>query len=234
MSDCPTSTNYLNDRYARDEAARQEALRQGLPDPVDPRYLQNPTDTVKQNFTAIRYGNDHGSISFGHIHKQADVTASVLLQAADGTHQFSMDKDGPRKGWTTSTSPGNFQIECGSSNKEEQDSLMLNAKNGNLIIKANNGKIRLEGTDIELIAIGGGGDKGNIRFTASENISADSKKFLVTASASYKLCTPGTGEVISNGVLKMYGSIIRGVTDACSKKDSKFGGKKYQTDNNKT
>ena len=35
---------------------------------------QNPTDTVKQNYTAITYGNDHGSISFGHIHKPGDVT----------------------------------------------------------------------------------------------------------------------------------------------------------------
>jgi hypothetical protein len=192
----------------------------------------NPTDTAKQNYTALRYGNDHGSISFGHIHKQADVTAAVILQTPDGEHQFSIDEDGPRKGWTTSTSPGNFQVECGSANEEAQDSLMLNAKNGNIIIKANNGKIRLEGTDIELIAIGEGGSKGNIRFTASENISADSKKFLVTASAAYKLCTPGTGEVISNGVLKMYGSMIRGVTDAVAKKDSKCGGQKFQQKNN--
>jgi hypothetical protein len=222
MSDCPTSTNYLNDRYARDGS-----------EPVDPRYLQNPTDTAKQNFTAIRYGNDHGSISFGHIHKQADVTASVLLQAADGTHQFSMDKDGSRKGWTTSTSPGNFQIECGSSNKEEQDSLMLNAKNGNIIIKANNGKIRLEGTDIELIALGGGSDKGNIRFTASENISADSKKFLVNASSAYKLCTPGTGEVIANGILTIYGSLFKAVDDSCSVKNTKNNLKRTVDKNNK-
>ena len=224
MSDCkPTSRNYLNDRVRRREGSS-----------TDPKYALNPTDTAKQNFTAIRYGNDHGSISFGHIHKQADVTAAVLLQTSNGEHQLSMDKDGPRKGWTSSTSPGNFQVECGSANQEAQDSLMLNAKNGNIIIKANNGKIRLEGTDIELIAIGGGSDKGNIRFTASENISADSKKFLVNASAAYKLCTPGTGEVISNGVLKMYGSMIKGVTDAVSKKDSKCGGQRYQQQNNKT
>jgi hypothetical protein len=38
----------------------------------------------KKTYTTVRYGNDHGSISFGHIHKQADVTADVLLQASDG------------------------------------------------------------------------------------------------------------------------------------------------------
>lgn len=194
---------------------------------------RNPKDTAKQNYTAIRYGNDHGSISFGHIHSKGDVTAAVLLQTPDGTHQFSMDKDGPRKGWTTMTSPGNFQVEAGSANEEAQDTLMINAKNGNIIIKANNGKIRLEGTDIELIAVGEGGSKGNIRLSATENISNDSKKFIVDAKVNYKLATPGTGEVISNGVLKMYGSIIKGVTDACAKKDSKNGGQNYQQKNNR-
>lgn len=194
---------------------------------------KNPNDTAKQNYTAIRYGNDHGSISFGHIHADGDVTAAVILQAPDGKHQFSMDKDGPRKGWTTITSPGNFQVEAGRANEEAQDTLMLNAKNGNIVIVASNGKIRLEGTDIELVATGEGSGKGNILLSATENISADSKKFLVDAKVNYKLATPGTGEVISNGVLKMYGSIIRGVTDACAKKDSKNGGQNYQQKNNR-
>lgn len=193
----------------------------------------NPTDTAKQNYTAIRYGNDHGSISFGSIDADGAVTSAVMLKTPDGNHQFSMDKDGPRKGWTTFTGPGNFQVEAGSANEEAQDTLMLNAKNGNIIIKASNGKIRLEGTDIELIAVGEGGSKGNILLSATENISTDSKKFIVDAKVNYKLATPGTGEVISNGVLKMYGSIIKGVTDACAKKDSKNGGRNYQQKNNR-
>ena len=95
-------------------------------------------------------------------------------------------------------------------------------------------RIRLEGTDIELHAIGEGGSKGNIRLTASENISNNSKKFSVDATTSYRIVTPGTGEIISNGVLKMYGSIIKGVTDAVSTKDSKCGGQNYQQKQNQT
>jgi len=193
-----------------------------------------PSGTAKQNYTAIRYGNDHGSISFGGIHKQGDVTAGVMLQTSDANHSFFMDKDGPRKGWTTITSPGNVQIEAGSNNEEAQDTLMINAKNGNILIVASNGKIRLEGTDIELIATGEGGSKGNIRMFASENIETNSKKLLMNSKVSYKLATPGTGEIISNGVLKMYGSIIKGVTDAVSTKDSKCGGQNYQQKQNQT
>jgi len=194
----------------------------------------NPNDTAKQNYTATRQGNDHGSISFGRIHQPADVTSAVNLETPDARHAFFLDKDGPRKGWTTSTSPGNFQVECGSDNEEAQDSLMLNAKNGNILIVATNGKIRLQGTDIELIAVGEGGSKGNIRLKATENIETDSKKLLMNAKNNYKLATSGLGEITSNSRLKIYGSIIQGVTDACAKKDSKNGGQRYQKQNNQT
>jgi len=220
----PTPGNCNNDRLPIGTQTTGGRVARGSASAQIGAAVRAITDTAKQNFTAIRYGNDHGSISFGNIHKQGDVTAAVMLQTPDGEHQFSLDKDGQRKGWTTSTGPGNFQVECGSANKEAQDSLILNAKNGNIIIKANNGKIRLEGTDIELHAVGEGGSKGNIRLTATENITTDSKKLLMNASVHYKLATSGTGEVVSNSVLTIYGSIIRGVTDACSIKNSKVGG----------
>ena len=192
----------------------------------------NATDTAKQNYTAIRYGNDHGSISFEHIHKQGDVTAAVMLQTSDANHAMFMDKDGQRKGWTTLTAPGNVQIEAGSANEEAQDTLMINAKNGNILITASNGKIRLEGTDIELIATGEGGSKGNIRLTASENIETNSKKLLMNSKVAYKIVSSGTGEVVANSILKMYGSIFKAVDDSCSVKDAKNGGKRDVQRNN--
>ena len=184
--------------------------------------------SAKQNYTAIKYGNNQGSIAFGQIHKQGDVTSSVMLETPDGEHQLSLDLDGERTGWTCSTSPGNFQVECGSANQEAEDSLVLNAKNGNIIIMATNGKIRLQGTDIELVAVGEGGAKGHIKMTATESITTDSKKLLMTAKSFYRIASPQTGEVVANGVLKLYSSIIRGVTDAVAVKDSKVGGQRFQ------
>ena len=187
----------------------------------------NPTDTAKQNYTEVGWSNDKGSVRLGHIHKQGDVTASVMLQTPDAEHSFFMDMDGPRKGWTTSMGPGNFNVECGSANDEAQDSLILNAKNGNILITATNGKIRLQGTDIELVAVGDDDSKGSIKMEATENIITNSKKLMMTAKQFYRIATPGVGEVIANAVLQMYGSIFRGVSDGCYLKDSKVGGRKY-------
>ena len=95
----------------------------------------------KQNYSAIRYGNDKGSISFGTLDKKATVTSGVKLDTNDGRHQFNLEIDGNRKGWTSSTSPGHFQVECGSDKEEADDTLVLNALNGNICITATNGKI---------------------------------------------------------------------------------------------
>ena len=189
-------------------------------------------NNLKQNFTAIKYGNDHGSIAFGKIHKKADVTSDIMLAASDGEHFMSMDKDGQRTGWTTIMSPGNFQVECGSNREESDDACMINAKNGNIDIIATNGKIRLQATDIELIAVGGSVDKGNIRVSATENFSVDAKKVLLSSKVNTKIASAGITEVVGNSCLKIYGSVIRGVSDACAVKDSKVGGQRYQQQQN--
>ena len=190
---------------------------------------RNPTrvtPTAKKNYTGTRFGNDHGSISFGHIASDAAVTSDVQIQASDGRHSIILDKDGPRKGCTQITAPGRISIQSGEDKQEAEDTLFINALNGNICIIASNGKIRLQGTDIELIAVGEGGSKGNIRLTASENvdIKADNK-IVIDAKAMYKLATPGTAEIVANSAMTIYSSVIRGVSDGCSVKNSKVGGK---------
>tara|TARA_Y200000002_G_scaffold168102_1_gene138666 strand:- start:202 stop:843 length:642 start_codon:yes stop_codon:yes gene_type:complete len=187
---------------------------------------------AKQNYTSIGLGNDKGSFQSGRIHKQGDVTAGPGLYTPDGEHQLSLDVDGKREGWTISTSPGAFQVECGSKMEEAENAVIITAVNGDISIKATNGKIRLQGTDIELVAMGEGQTKGNIKLTSSENVIVESKKVLVTAKTMYKIATPGTGQLVANGVLEMYGSIIRGVTDAVASKDSKVGGQKFWQEQN--
>ena len=184
-------------------------------------------DGAKENYTEYEIKNDKGSISLGSIDKNAGVTAGVSLNTPDCEHCFKLEIDGPRKGWTTSTGPGNFIVECGSAQEEAEDTIMINAKHGNINIVATDGKIRLQGTDIELVAVGSGDDKGNIKMEATESIITNSKKLMLSAKAYYRIATPGIGEVVANAVLQMYGSVFRGVSDGCVFKNSKVGGQAY-------
>ena len=106
---------------------------------------------------------------------------------------------------------------------------MICAKNGNIDIIARNGKIRMQATDIEMVAVGEGGSKGNITMNASENIKMDAKKILANAKTFMKLASPGNVEMAANSGMKIYASMIREITDAVAVKDSKVGGKDFQT-----
>ena len=209
----PTARNTNNTKVGTTPKAGREELLQGN---------ISRSNTAKQNYTAISYGNDHGSISFGHIHKQGDVTSDVLIEASDARHSIILDKDGPRKGSTQITAPGNISIESGKDKTEGEDTLFIHSWNGNIVINASNGKLRLQGTDIELIAVGEGGSKGNIRFTAKGGtIESDSDKLLLNATTLYKIATPGTAQILASGVMQIYAPLIRGVTDAVTNKNDK-------------
>ena len=193
-----------------------------------------PTDTAKQNYTAQTIGkNEKGSVWIGPIHKQGDVTSAVVLRnEQDRTHQLCLDIDGERPGSTTSTSPGKLQMTCGDNMKEAEDSCLIEARNGNIIIKASNGKIRMEATDIEMVTTGEGETKGNVKITSSENIILNCKKLQTNSSVYTKLCSAGDFETAANGVMSIYGSLFNAITDAVFGKPSKFGGQRERQKNN--
>tara|TARA_B100000965_G_scaffold278744_1_gene236552 strand:+ start:258 stop:875 length:618 start_codon:yes stop_codon:yes gene_type:complete len=187
----------------------------------------------KQNYTAKSIGNDKGQIKFGHIDKKGTVTSGVKLDTPDGRHQFNLEVDGKRKGWTSSTSPGNFQVECGSDNVEADSTCVIDAVNGDIIITAHNGKIRMVGTDIELVAIGEGGSKGHIKCSATETFTVHkTKKIILDSKSLTKITTSGIMWMAANSCMKIYSSIIRGVTDAVAIKEAKNGGQRFCKENN--
>lgn len=183
---------------------------------------------AESNTNGIRYGNSHGSISFGHIDEYGIVTSSFLAQGSDARQSICLDETGKRKGWISMTAPGNFSVSCGEDKEEAEDTLCLFAENGNIIINAGNGKIRMEADDIEIISRGVGTSKGNILLKATETVEIDAKKFIANASSLYKIVTSGQGEIVANSQLQIYSSLIRGVTDACATKDSKNNHQRIQ------
>ena len=196
----------------------------------DPKGADN-RGTANSNYTAQRIGNDHGNIKFGHIHKDGATTSGVLLETTDALHHMTLEKAGQRKGHTIMNSPGDTVIKAGEKNVESQTTIYVEAVNGDIVLNARNGKIRMNAKDIELTASGETGNKGNVTVTATENIKLESKKFLVNASNFLRLSSPGTVELAANSGMIIYASLIRGVTDAVAIKDSKVGGQRIQKAN---
>ena len=195
--------------------------------PIDRLPSGDKSKTAKQNYVGIKYGNEKGSISMGHIDEKATTTSGIFLQTPDAEHSFTMDIEGKRKGKTILTSPSDVAVTCGMANEESVDSMSVTAENGNICITAKKGKIRMKCTDFELVTTGSGTDSGNVVIKAAETFQAEGKKITFNSQAYTKICGSGTVEVTANGILNIYGSIFKAVTDSIAGvKDSKFGGKK--------
>ena len=200
-----------------------------------------PTATAEKNYTSQCIGqNEKGGIYLGGISKDGAVTNAIKLEnKQDGEHQFCLEISNNRRSCTTSTSPGRLSMDCGRypwiddrEEKEALDSCLIHAHNGNIVIKASNGKIRMEATDIEMVTTGEGETKGNVKITSSENIILDCKKLQTNSSVYTKLCSAGDFETAANGVLSTYASLISSITDAVFGKPSKFGGQRERQKNN--
>jgi len=166
-------------------------------------------------------GNDKGRITIGRINKDGGTTMGPCLETPDGHHQMYMDIEGERTGTTTFQGPGNFNIVHGEKNVEDDTTIFIEATNGDLIIKAHNGKIRMYGTDIEMHATGSSdSSKGNIRMTASENIELNAKKIVGNAKNMLKMVSPGTVELAGNSAMNVYGAVLKLVDDSCMIKNS--------------
>ena len=200
-----------------------------------------PTDTAEKNYTSLCIGqNEKGGVFLGCISKDGATTFAVKLEnKQDGEHQLTLDI-GPDelRSSTTCTSPGRLTLTCGRypwiddrKEKEALDSCMIRAEHGNIDIVAENGKIRMEATDIEMCTTGSGSTKGNINITASENFILKCKKLQTSSSVYTKLCSAGDFEQASNGVLSIFASLINNITDSVQCKPSKFGGQRERQKN---
>ena len=170
----------------------------------------------KKNFWGQVISAMNGAITFGKISPKGDVTSSVHIQALDGRHFMSFDEDGPRTGYTLLNSPGSTFIHSGEDLTKEQEGIMILSKNGDIHIKANNGKIKLEALDIELIA-NGNAPHGVLWANANETLKLDSKNVTIDGKQSCKVMTSGLMAISGRLGMQMLSPLIEGVSRALTK-----------------
>ena len=172
--------------------------------------------SAKKNFWNQVWSAMNGAITFGKLSPKGDVTSSVHIQALDGRHFMCFDEDGPRTGYTLLSSPGSTFIHSGEDLKKEQEAIMILSKNGDIHLKATNGKIKLEALDIEFIA-NGNAPHGVIWANAYETLKLDSKNVTIDGKQSCKVMTSGLLTMRGSLGTQMLSPLIEGISRALTK-----------------
>ena len=170
----------------------------------------------KKNYWNQDISGMNGAISFGKLSPAADVTSSIHLQALDGRHFMSFDEDGPRTGYTLLNSPGSTFIHSGEDLEKKQEAIVILAENGDIHLKAANGKIKLEALDIELMAKGNS-PHGVIWADANETLKLDSKNVTIDGKQSLKLMTSGLLTISGGLSTQLFTPLVEGVSRALTK-----------------
>ena len=95
--------------------------------------------------------------------------------------------------------------------KDEQPrnipAIWYEAENGDIIIKAPRGRIKLEAESIELTAQGFDGRSGNILLDADDKIALNAQIVDVKSRVSTKIFSESTVNMIGNGIMNIYGGL---------------------------
>ena len=166
------------------------------------------------NYNTQKISCQDASLTFGGISKDKAVISSFEVRARDGRHIFKLDRSGKRKNWTTSISPGNFQVKAGLDNKAGT-TIYVEAENGDVVIKSLKGNIRLEaGENIELYA------RKNIMMEANAQMDLNAQNINVEARARMNIKATSFLSVNAPCGMEMLSGIIRGVSCATKEFDS--------------
>ena len=168
----------------------------------------------KKNYWTQAIGTQDALIQFGGVSSEKDVTSSFKVRALDGRHFFTMDQDGQRKGWTTLVSPGATQIVTGEDLVKGQNAIFVEAENGDIIIKATDGNIRLEGDKIDLVA------REEINMEAHNKIDINSNNVNIDARARMRIRANQFLSIDAPCGMQILSKIIQGVSAATDKPTS--------------
>ena len=177
--------------------------------------------TKKESFHPYFVGTEHGRLSFGTIRKNNEISACMLQSGPDGgRHYVTMDSTGNKedgmRGSTKAFCPGTLTVKSGkdienytvpSTEPNNIPAIWCEAENGDIIIKASRGKIRIEAEDIVLNANGFDGKSGTITLDSNDKINLKSQIIDINASVSTKIFSDKTVEVIGKGLLNIYGGL---------------------------
>jgi hypothetical protein len=186
----------------------------------------------KENFYTLEYGNSDGAIRFGSLESslngvKGEVISDVKLQGSYEGHYITFGKDGPREGWTLARCPGTFDITAGEyiEGPGKSNAFIVTAKGGDIVLKCENGDIRFEARNIELVANGPDNKNGNVKIKANETINLNAKNVNIDAEVAWSFLSSGVGRITCRTSMQMYAGFSKCVTASSSKKSSKLGGK---------
>ena len=190
-----------------------------------------------QNQHVLHYGTSHGCIGIGVCNTYSNQIDAVKISNGPdaGRHYIRMQETGSKedgsKGSTHIVCPGTFTALTGkdivnypegSDEPRGLNAILFEAENGDIVLTAPRGKIKIAAEAIELIAKGSDGRTGVINLNADDKIILDSQIIDVQSKVSTKIFSENTVHIIGKSLLNIYGGLADFADGATKHRRSKL------------
>ena len=177
----------------------------------------------KENKHPYQAGTEHGYISFGEVNTYSnEIDACKLQNGPDGgRHYIRMQETGSKedgsKGSTHVVCPGALtalvgkdivNYPPGSDTPRDLPAIYYEAENGDIILTAPRGKIKIAAEAIEIIAKGSDGRTGVVNINADDKILLDAQTIDLQSKVSTKIFSEKTVDMIGKGIMNVYGGLV--------------------------
>ena len=191
----------------------------------------------KENKHPYQAGTEHGYISFGEVNTYSnEIDACKLQNGPDGgRHYIRMQETGSKengsKGSTHIVCPGALTALTGkdivnypegSDTPRDLPAIYYEAENGDIILTAPRGKIKIAAEAIEIIAKGSDGRTGVVNINADDKILLDAQTIDLQSKVSTKIFSEKTIDMIGKGIMNVYGGLVDFADRTTKGKPSKF------------
>ena len=176
----------------------------------------------QENKHPAELGTEHGYLSFGEVNTFSnEIDACKIANGPDsGRHYIRMQETGSKedgsKGSTSIVCPGTLTALTGkdivnypegSNEPRGIPAIFYQAENGDIVLTAPRGKIKIAAEAIEIIAKGSDGKTGVVDISADDKINLKAQIIDVNSTASTKIFSENTVHVIGKSLLNIYGGL---------------------------
>ena len=191
----------------------------------------------KENLHPYVAGTEHGTLSFGKVNAEANEISACLLESGPdgGRHYIKMQETGSKedgsKGSTNIVCPGTLtaltgkdivNYPPGSDTPRDIPAIFYEAENGDIVLTAPRGKIKIAAEAIEIIAKGSDGRTGVVNINADDKILLDAQTIDIQSKVSTKIFSEKTIDMIGKGIMNVYGGLVDFADRTTKGKPSKF------------
>ena len=177
----------------------------------------------KENRHPYQDGTEHGYLSFGEVNTFSnEIDACKIANGPDaGRHYIRMQETGSKedgsKGSTTMVCPGTLtaltgkdivNYPKGSDTPRDLPAIYYEAENGDIVLTAPRGKIKIAAEAIEIIAKGSDGRTGVVNINADDKILLDAQTVDIQSKVSTKIFSEKTVDMIGKGIMNVYGGLV--------------------------